>query len=84
MRFALLLLLTCVCSAQTSQFALTEQPGPHAVGLKVVEQYADTRTFHSRPDVLGHPLPGELARPIQTLIWYPAEPSTAAKVTVAD
>ncbi len=78
-------LFSCVASAQTSPyFQFTEQPGPNAVGLKVVEQYDYTRTFHSPTDVLGKPYTGERARPIQTLIWYPAEASKAKKMTVAN
>ncbi len=78
-------LVSCLASAQTAPpFHLTEQPSPHAVGLKVVEQYDYTRTFHSPTDVLGKPYTGERARPIQTLIWYPAESSKASKMTVAD
>ncbi len=86
MRFALLLLLISpFVSAQTaSRFQFTLQPGPHTVGLKVVEQYDYTRTFHSTTDVLGKPYTGERARPIQTLIWCPAEPSKAARMTVSD
>ncbi len=78
-------LFCCVTSAQTHPyFHFTEQPGPNAVGLRVVEQYDYTRTFHSATDVLGKPYTGERARPIQTLIWYPAKPSKAKKMTVAD
>ncbi len=86
MRVAILFILfSGLASAQTPPyFHFAEQPGPHAVGLKVVEQYDYTRTFHSSTDVLGKPYTGERARPIQTLIWYPAEPSKASKMTVAD
>lgn len=52
----LLALFACVASAQTlPHFHFTEQPGPHAVGLKVVEQYDYTRTFHSPPTSLANP-----------------------------
>ena len=82
---AVLALFCSLASAQTvAHFRFTEQPGPYAVGLRVVEQYDYTRTFHSPLDVLGKPYTGERARPVQTLIWYPAEPSIAKKMTVAD
>ena len=65
-------------------FQFTGKPGPHAVGLKVIDQYDYSRTFRSRIDVLGKPFTGERARPIQTLIWYPAEKSSSKPMTVAD
>lgn len=70
----------CFASAQTpAHFYFTGQPGPHGVGLKVVEQYDYSRTFHPPTDALGKPYAGERARPIQTLILYPAEHSRAKK-----
>ena len=48
--------------------------GPHAVGFKVVQQYDYSRTYKDRIDVVnGQPIVGERARPIQTLVWYPAQ-----------
>lgn len=83
-----LAVLALFCSVASGQavphFRFTEQPGTYAVGLRVVEQYDYTRTFHSPLDVLGKPYTGERARPIQTLIWYPADSSIAKKMTVAD
>ena len=81
----LFVLFCCTAPAQTvSRFRFSEQPGPDAVGLKIVEQYDYTRTFHQSTEVLGKPSSGELARPIQTLVWYPAQPSKTATMTVAD
>jgi pimeloyl-ACP methyl ester carboxylesterase len=65
-------------------FHFTEKPGPHAVGLKVVEQYDYSRTYRHVTDELGKPYRGERARPLQTLIWYPAERSGAKPMTVGD
>jgi dienelactone hydrolase/predicted negative regulator of RcsB-dependent stress response len=65
-------------------FQFTEKPGPHLVGLKVVEQYDYSRTYQSRTSDLGVPYERERARPLQTLIWYPAEKSTLKPMTVAD
>ena len=78
-------LFCCIASAQTvPHFRLSEQPGPNAVGLKIVEQYDYTRTFHQSMKALGKPSSGERPRPIQTLVWYPAQPSKTATMTVAD
>src|ERR1700722_13087726 len=65
-------------------FQFTEKPGPHLVGLKVVEQYDYSRTYQSRTSDLGVPHERERARPLQTLIWYPAEKSTLKPMTVGD
>ncbi len=65
-------------------FHFTEDPGPHPVGLKVVAQYDYSRTYRSRTNDLGLPYLGERARPLQTLIWYPAEKSNSKSMTVGD
>jgi hypothetical protein len=65
-------------------FHFTEKPGPDAVGLKVVEQYDFSRSYRSVTDELGKPYQGERARPLQTLIWYPAEKSSGKPMTVGD
>jgi dienelactone hydrolase len=66
------------------RFHFTEKPGPDAVGLKVVEQYDFSRAYRSLTDELGKPYQGERARPLQTLIWYPAEKSSGKPMTVGD
>jgi dienelactone hydrolase len=71
-------------SQTTARFQFTEKPGPHPVGLKVVHQYDDSRTWHSTVDELGQPYTGQRARPLQTLIWYPAEKTAGAAMTVRD
>ncbi len=65
-------------------FHFTQPPGAYAVGLKVVEQYDTSRTWGPPVDLLGKPIEGERARPLETLIWYPAEKSSAAPMTVGD
>jgi hypothetical protein len=55
------LLFTVSVKAGESAFEFLERPGPHAVGLRVVEQYDATRRL------------GDGAWPLQTLVWYPAE-----------
>jgi dienelactone hydrolase len=66
------------------EFRLTQKPGPHPVGLKVVNQYDYSRTYRYATDELGKPYQGERARPIQTLVWYPALRSAAKPMTVND
>src|SRR5450830_411808 len=56
-------------------FALTPPPGPHPVGLKVIAQSDASRASLPEPDVFGHSKYGQRARPMQTLLWYPAAAS---------
>jgi dienelactone hydrolase len=61
-------------SQAASNFTFDPAPGPHGVGLRVVEQYDYSRSYRGRYDVVtGEPVSGETARPVQTVIWYPAE-----------
>ncbi|OOG51283.1 hypothetical protein [Rhodanobacter sp. C01] len=85
---ALLALFACFSStsavAQTSSFRFLEKPGPYPVGLKVVNQYDHSRSFPSTPKSPGKPSIRDGARPLQTLIWYPALKSQAKPMTVGD
>jgi tetratricopeptide (TPR) repeat protein len=65
-------------------FFMAEKPGPHPIGLKVVEQYDYSRAFQPLVDDLGKPYRGETARPIQTLIWYPAQGTSSKPMTVGE
>lgn len=65
-------------------FAIKAEFGSYAVGFRLVEQYDYSRTFAPLVDELGKPFQGERARPIQTLIWYPAERNGAQRTTVGD
>jgi hypothetical protein len=56
-------------------FTFAPKPGPYPVGFRVVFQYDYSRTFQEAVDLLGKPNTGELARPVQTLIWYPPQKS---------
>ena len=73
-----------VAQAAPAQFHFEAQPGPYAVGLQVVEQYDRSRVYRHSTDELGRAYRGERARPLQTLIWYPAEHSQAKAMTLAD
>ncbi len=71
-------------SEATSLFHFAQQRGRHAVGLRVVEQYDCSRPFRPRIDALGRVQGGERARPLQTLIWYPAERVASEPMSVND
>jgi pimeloyl-ACP methyl ester carboxylesterase len=86
--FLLMLALTSPSVSLTAQtgpaFKLLEPPGPHAVGLRVVEQYDYSRTFQPLIDEMGQPYSGERARPLQTLVWYPARHTDAKPMVFGD
>lgn len=87
MRIILLLIalmMPGLASAQ-SHFTRINPPGPHAVGLRVVEQYDHSRGYRGATDPdTGQPTQGERARPIQTMIWYPAQTGSGHTMTVSD
>ena len=71
-------------SAQ-SHLTRTNPAGRHAVGLRIVEQYDRSRGYRGVTDAYtGQETIGERARPIQTLIWYPAEKGTGSAVRAED
>jgi dienelactone hydrolase len=73
--------------AQTTpefHFQFTEKPGAYSVGFKVVEQYDRSRKFLATPNAPATTDKSENPRPLQTLIWYPANPSTGPTMTLGD
>ena len=77
----LAVVLLCACSApaiEKSNFTFSVAYGSHPVGFRVVQQYDYTRSYQ-RVDAEGNLITGERARPIQTLIWYPAQAVPGAK-----
>lgn len=56
-----------------SNFSSTNEPGRYGVGFRVVQQYDHARVYKQKIDLTSGTLAtGERARPLQTLIWYPA------------
>jgi dienelactone hydrolase len=78
------LLSAAVSAENASLFFFTEKPGPHGVGLRVVEQYDESRIYRHLTDELGRPYSGNRSRPLQTLIWYPADVRHGKAMTVSD
>ena len=59
-----------------SGFSFTEPPGEFGVGFNVVQQYDYSRAYQGKYDRFsGEPIQGQRARPVQTLLWYPARKS---------
>jgi len=70
--------------AQTPSFRFLEKPGPYPVGLKVVNQYDHSRTFPSSSKGSENSSTRDAGRPLQTLIWYPAQQKVGDTMTVGD
>jgi tetratricopeptide (TPR) repeat protein len=64
--------------------SLTPETGSHGVGLRIVQQYDYSRQLDEQVDAFGKPASAAQARPLQTLVWYPALRSTAAPMQIAD
>jgi dienelactone hydrolase len=83
--FLLLLCGATSCACAAPNFTFANAPGPHGVGLRVVQQYDRARVFRDKIDLLsGTAAKGERARPIQTLIWYPAKKAAGAPLSYND
>lgn len=65
-------------------FRFTETAGSYGVGLNVVQQYDHSRNFQGKTDDKGKTADGERARPLQTLVWYPAKKTSNKAMTVDD
>ncbi len=68
MRLIALTLLIVIPIIGKSQevFTFANEPGRYGVGIRIVEQFDDSRVFPNRSIT-------ENRRPIQTVIWYPAK-----------
>ena len=83
----LLILILCWATSLTAAAAdpaLTPEAGPHAVGLRIVQQTDYSRAMDVQVDAFGKNLPVGRGRPIQTLVWYPAKRTAAAPMQAAD
>ncbi|MDB5961488.1 MAG: Dienelactone hydrolase [Massilia sp.] len=70
--FMTIALITAVPLAGAADLTLTPAAGPHAVGLRVIAQADASRVTLAEPDAFGNSRHPERARPMQTLVWYPA------------
>jgi pimeloyl-ACP methyl ester carboxylesterase len=75
--------LTVAQVAPEFHFSFTEKPGPYSVGLRVAEQYDRSRDF-ATIDESGKPITAQGPRPLQILVWYPAEKSSGKTMTFGD
>ena len=79
------LLITSGAASAQSNFTRTNPPGPYPVGFRVVEQYDLSRAYRDATDpYTGEATSGTRARPIQTLIWYPAAHGTGVAMSAGN
>ena len=79
------LLATTGILAQAQDLAFVPPSGAHGVGLHVRQQYDQARVYRrTRDAVTAQPTSGERARPIQSLVWYPAAAGTGGAVRYRD
>ena len=58
----------------SSNITFPNGQGKYGVGLRLVQQYDHARVFKDKTDLMsGKADKGERARPLQTIIWYPAD-----------
>lgn len=88
MRSLVLVITLMIAPAVTyaqSHFTRINPAGPHPVGFQVIEQYDHSRGYRGATDpYTGKVTVGKRARPIQTLIWYPADPRGGREISVGD
>jgi len=86
MRVQSLLTLSFLITSSTAALAqsITPAPGPHAVGLHIVQQYDNSRGATPKLAIFDDGKPLAAARPMQTLVWYPAQASRTAHVRYLD
>lgn len=63
---------------------LTPAPGPHAVGMRLVQQYDYSRGEAGDLTILEKPGSQPAARPMQALVWYPAAQAKGKPVRLLD
>lgn len=84
-KFAILILAASAhIPVHAGAASLIPDAGPHAVGLRVVQQYDYSRAMDEQVDAFGKAVATPPARPIQALVWYPARRTNAAPMRVAD
>jgi tetratricopeptide (TPR) repeat protein len=67
------LYLAATAAQASDSFTFSNPPGPHAVGVKFVQQYDRSRLYKTPIDTAtGMLSQGERTRPIQAIVWYPA------------
>ncbi len=80
---AVILFSASIAHAATP-LTFTHTKGPHAVGLRVVQQYDHARGVDRDINAFGESKHGERSRPMQMLVWYPAKAGAATPMRAVD
>lgn len=70
-----MMFFACTVTHAENLFKFSNSPGTHGVGVRYVKQYDHTRSFTAQRSMSASALSKQenRGRPIQTVIWYPAE-----------
>ena len=79
-----LLCSACAIAQAANTINFTHTRGPHAVGMRVVQQVDYSRSVEVDLNAFGESKSGERARPMQTLIWYPAQAGALVPMQAID
>ncbi|QJE02767.1 dienelactone hydrolase [Massilia forsythiae] len=72
-------------TSHAANFSPPNGAGAYGVGFRVIQQYDRARVFRQKTDLTsGAPAAGERARPLQTLVWYPAGKSAGRQLHYRD
>lgn len=83
--FLFLLLWLPAYASRASNFRSPNGPGAYSVGFRVVQQYDRAHVYKQKIDLTSGTLTtGERARPLQTLIWYPAKKGSGKPLHYGD
>src|SRR5687768_4647647 len=79
MKLAILFLAALVPTCVFAQYKGADlKHGPHKVGFKVIQAWDHSRTYYPKGGFVPS-VNGETGKPMQILVWYPAEVDPAAK-----
>jgi dienelactone hydrolase len=68
----------------SSTFRFAGKPGPYSVGFRVAYQYDNSRSYEAMANVDGKLTKRDGVRPMQTLIWYPAQHGSGSQISYGD
>jgi hypothetical protein len=71
-------------SSASSTFRFVGKPGPYSVGFRVAYQYDNSRSYEALANIEGKLTKRDSVRPMQTLIWYPAQHGSGSQISYGD
>jgi dienelactone hydrolase len=68
----------------SSPFRFAGNPGPYSVGFRIAYQYDNARSYEAMVNADGKLTKRSGARPMQTLIWYPAQHGSGSQMSYGE